>query len=152
MAEYVLTRESVLDLPRAQVFEFFADAANLERITPPQLNFHIVTPQPIDIKKDSLIDYKLTLRGFPLKWRTRISGWNPPFDFVDEQISGPYKQWIHEHTFTQLPGGGTGIKDVVRYRLPLEPLGDLMHFLVRRELDRIFDFRQKAVERILTTS
>ncbi len=150
MAEYVLTREAVIALPRAEVFEFFADAANLERITPPELNFQIVTPQPIDIKKDSLIDYKLTLRGFPIKWRTRISDWNPPFDFVDEQISGPYKQWIHEHTFTELPGGGTGIKDVVRYRLPLEPLGDLMHFLVRRELNYIFDFRQKAVEEILT--
>lgn len=150
MAEFVLTSEAVIDLPRAEVFEFFADAANLERITPPELNFQIVTPQPIDIQKDSLIEYKLTLRGFPMKWRTRISQWNPPFDFIDEQISGPYKQWIHKHTFTKLPGGGTGIKDVVRYRLPLEPLGDLMHFLVRRELNYIFDFRQKAVEEILT--
>jgi ligand-binding SRPBCC domain-containing protein len=149
MTEYVLTRDAVIDLSRAEVFEFFADAVNLERITPPELNFHIITPQPIEIKKDSLIDYKLKLRGFPIKWRTRISAWNPPFDFIDEQISGPYKQWIHEHTFTELPDGKTGIKDVVRYRLPLEPLGDIMHFLVRKELEYIFDFRQKAVMEIL---
>src|SRR5215204_3213809 len=102
MAEYVLTRESVIDLPRPEVFDFFADAGNLERITPPQLNFNIVTAQPIDIHEGSLIDYKLKLRGFPIKWRTRISQWNPPFDFIDEQIHGPYKQWIHEHTFTEL--------------------------------------------------
>jgi ligand-binding SRPBCC domain-containing protein len=149
MAEHILTRESVIDLPRPRVFDFFADAMNLERITPPQLNFHIITPQPIDIHAGALIDYTLKLRGFPIKWRTRISEWNPPFDFVDEQLKGPYKQWIHTHTFTELENGATGIKDVVRYRLPMEPLGDIMHFLVRRELDNIFDYRQKAVDEIL---
>lgn len=150
MAEFILTRTSEIDLPRGQVFDFFADAGNLERITPPELNFHIITPQPIDLHEGALIEYDLKLRGFPIRWRTVISKWDPPYEFVDEQLKGPYAQWIHQHIFTELPGGATLIQDNVRYRLPLEPLGDVMHFMVRKELDRIFDFRQKAVEEILS--
>lgn len=149
MAEYVLTRDLTLDLPREEVFRFFADAGNLERITPPELEFHIITPQPIDIKKGALIDYRLKLRGFPLTWKTVISTWNPPHEFVDEALKSPYKQWIHRHTFTEIGESKTLIKDEVRYRLPLEPLGDLAHFIVRRELNYIFDFRQKTVKKIL---
>lgn len=149
MAEHVLKRSLTLNLPRERVFDFFADAANLERITPPQLNFHIVTQQPIDLKEDALIDYKLKLRGLPLIWRTVISVWRPPFEFVDEALKSPYKQWIHRHTFTEIGENKTLIEDEVRYRLPFEPFGDLAHFIVRRELNYIFDFRQKTVAEIL---
>jgi ligand-binding SRPBCC domain-containing protein len=149
MAEHLLKRSLILDVPLQTVFEFFADAANLERITPPQLNFHIITPQPIEMKKGALIDYKLKLHGFPLRWQTLISEWNPPFSFVDEALKSPYKQWIHRHTFTELAPNKTLIEDTVRYRLPLEPFGDLGHFWVRRELNQIFDFRQKTVAAIL---
>lgn len=149
MAEHTLRTALTLNLPREQVFAFFADAANLERITPPQLNFHILTPQPIEIAKGTLIDYQLKLRGFPIKWRTEISEWNPPFSFVDQQLSGPYKQWIHRHTFTEIDAETTLIEDEVRYRLPVEPLGDIAHFIVRSELDKIFGFRQKTVAELL---
>jgi ligand-binding SRPBCC domain-containing protein len=149
MAEHILTRSLTIDLPREEVFEFFADAGNLERITPPELNFHIITPQPINIEQGMLIDYKLRLRGIPMKWRTEISVWEPPFRFVDRQLRGPYAQWIHTHTFTELGPAKTQIDDEVRYRLPLEPLGDIAHFIVRKELDHIFDFRTVAVKRIL---
>jgi len=149
MAEHILTRELTLDLPRKTVFDFFADAGNLERITPPELNFHITTNQPIDIKKGTLIDYQLKLRGFPVKWQTVISEWNPPHLFVDRALKSPYKQWIHRHTFTELSENKTLIEDEVKYRLPIEPFGDLAHWLVRRELDYIFDFRQKIVGEIL---
>lgn len=149
MSEHILTRKLTLDLPRAEVFAFFADAGNLERITPPELNFHIVTPQPIDIKKGALIDYRLKLRGFPLTWKTVISTWNPPVEFVDEALKSPYQQWIHRHTFTELDANKTLIEDEVRYRLPLEPLGDIAHFFVRKELAYIFDYRQQAVREIL---
>lgn len=149
MAEHILTRELTLDLPRPEVFDFFADAGNLERITPPQLNFQITTPQPINIKQGALIDYKLKMRGLPIKWRTEISVWEPPFRFVDQQLIGPYTQWIHTHTFTELGPEQTLIVDEVRYRLPFEPLGDIAHFFVRKELDQIFDYRQKAVMEIL---
>ena len=150
MAEHTLTRSSTIGRPLREVFDFFADAGNLERITPPELNFHIITPQPIDIEKGTLIDYSLKLRGLPMKWRTEISVWDPPFEFVDQQLSGPYKQWIHRHRFTELEKGKTLIEDEVRYRLPLEPLGDVVHFIVRRELNYIFDHRQKTVAELLS--
>ncbi|HEX8286618.1 MAG TPA: SRPBCC family protein [Pyrinomonadaceae bacterium] len=149
MSEHILTRKLTLDLPREKVFDFFADAVNLERITPPELNFQIITAQPIDIRKGTLIDYRLKLRGIPLKWKTEISVWNPPYEFVDRALKSPYRQWIHRHTFTEIEKNKTLIEDEVRYRLPLEPLGDLAHFLVRKELNYIFDFRQKTVAEIL---
>ncbi len=152
MTEHILTRSLTLALPRETVFDFFADAVNLERITPPELGFNITTPQPIDIRQGSLIDYKLNMRGIPVKWRTEILVWKPPHEFVDRQLKGPYKQWIHRHTFTELAENETLIEDEVRYRLPLEPFGDLAHFIVRRELNYIFDFRQKAVAEIFATA
>jgi ligand-binding SRPBCC domain-containing protein len=149
MAEHILTRELTLNLPIETVFDFFADAGNLERITPPELNFKITTSQPIDIKARTLIDYQLKLRGLPIKWQTIIAEWNPPRVFVDRALKSPYKQWIHRHTFTKLAEEKTLIEDEVRYRLPFEPFGDLAHWFVRRELDYIFDFRQTAVAEIL---
>ena len=148
MAEYILEREQIVKRPRAEVFRFFADAANLEKITPPELNFHIITPQPIDVRKGALIDYRLKLRGIPLTWKTEITEWNPPHDFVDTALQSPYKQWIHLHTFEDGAPGETIMKDVVRYRLPLEPLGDIAHFYVRKELRYIFDYRYQAIEEI----
>lgn len=150
MAEHILTRELELALPIGRVFDFFSDAGNLERITPPELSFRIVTPQPIEIKKGTLIDYKLKLRGFPVTWQTLITEWDPPHVFVDEALKSPYRQWIHRHTFTKRAADRTLIEDEVRYRLPLAPIGDLIaHWFVRRELDYIFDFRQRAVREIL---
>ncbi len=149
MTEHILTRKLTLDLPREQVFEFFANARNLERITPSQLNFHIVTPQPIKLQKGTLIDYKLKLRGLSLKWRTEITEWNPPFSFTDEALKSPYKQWIHRHVFTEIAANKTLIEDEVKYRLPFAPFGDMAHFFVRQELNHIFDFRQKTVTEIL---
>lgn len=149
MAEHILTRQLTLDLPIRKVFEFFADAGNLERITPPELNFNIITRQPIDVKQGTLIDYQLKLRGIPVKWRTEIAVWNPPYSFVDRALKSPYKQWIHRHTFSAISETKTAIEDEVKYRLPLEPFGDVANWFVRRELDYIFDFRQKIVKEIL---
>ena len=145
MAEHILTRSLILDVPRERVFPFFADAGNLELITPPELGFNIITPSPIEMMKGTLIDYRLTMLGLPIKWRTEITEWDPPYRFVDIQIRGPYSQWIHTHTFTEIEPSKTLIEDEVRYRLPLEPLGDLVHFLIERELERIFEFRRLSV-------
>jgi ligand-binding SRPBCC domain-containing protein len=151
MAEHILERKQIIKRPRAEVFEFFADAGNLERITPPELNFQIITPQPIDVRKGALIDYQLKLRGIPITWKTEITQWNPPHDFVDTALKSPYKQWIHLHTFEDGAEGETVMRDIVRYRLPLEPLGDIAHFYVKKELAYIFDYRYKVIEEIFGT-
>ncbi|HEY4056000.1 MAG TPA: SRPBCC family protein, partial [Kofleriaceae bacterium] len=131
--------------PRHEVFEFFANAENLEKLTPPSLSFHILSPTPIEMKRGARIDYRIKLQGVPMKWRTKIEAYEPEERFIDIQEKGPYKTWHHTHTFRDVPGG-TEIRDRVEYELPLGPLGAIAHALfVKRQLRGIFDYRVKVM-------
>jgi ligand-binding SRPBCC domain-containing protein len=144
-----LERTQLVPRHRDEVFAFFADASNLEAITPPFLRFRIVTPMPVEMRLGTRIDYVLSLSGVPLRWRTRITEWQPGVRFVDEQESGPYAFWRHAHEF-ESRGTSTQVRDVVDYAEPLGPLGRAAHVLfVERALRRIFDFRRHAIQRLL---
>jgi ligand-binding SRPBCC domain-containing protein len=146
---YRLERSQLVPLPPDDTFAFFSDASNLEVITPPWLRFRIRTRRPIHMQEGTLIDYRLALHRVPLRWRTQITLWQPRRMFVDTQVRGPFSLWEHTHSF-EPTGRGTVIRDVVRYRLPFGLLGAIVHrALVRRDLERIFDFRRDAVERLL---
>ncbi len=149
MTQRTLERVQFIPRPRSEVFAFFSDASNLERITPPFLRFRIVTPTPIDIREGALLDYRLSLFGVPFSWRTRIDVFEPDVRFVDSQLRGPYSLWRHLHEFTEVDGG-TRMLDRVEYDVPLGPLGDVARALfVTRTVERIFDFRADAIEGLL---
>jgi hypothetical protein len=144
MRKFRLNRECRLPLPPAEVFPFFADAANLEHITPPWLNFRMVS-HPGPMFEGALISYRLRWGPFPMRWLTRITKWDPPHEFADFQERGPYRLWHHTHRF--LPeNGGTRMIDIVDYALPLGRLGVIAERLfVRRDIERIFEHRNRVI-------
>jgi ligand-binding SRPBCC domain-containing protein len=145
MSTRVLTAELWLPKALSSVFPFFADAGNLQRITPEWVNFRVLTPLPIEMREGALIDYRIKVRGVPLGWRTRITGWDPPRRFEDVQVRGPYVKWEHEHTFEEVDGG-TMCRDRVRYR---SPLGWILHpLVVDRDVRRIFEYRQARLAEV----
>ena len=151
MTVHVLERCQRLPVPAERAFAFFGDAHNLEAITPPWLRFRVLTPGAIEMRADALIEYRLRLHGLPLSWLTRIEVWEPPHRFVDVQLRGPYALWEHTHTFEPAGEDAVVISDRVRYALPFGRLGELARRLfVRRDLDRIFDHRMRAIAGRLT--
>jgi ligand-binding SRPBCC domain-containing protein len=140
-----LERSLFLPRPREEIFAFFSDAGNLERITPPFLQFRILTPRPIPMKPGAIIDYKLRLYGIPFHWRTLIETFDPPVSFSDVQLTGPYRRWHHLHEFLEVPGG-TEMRDRVDYELPFPLFAPIIHPLfVRRSVQQIFDYRNKVI-------
>ncbi len=142
MKTFLLKREIWLPRPRAEVFAFFSEARNLQTITPDWLKFEVLTPGALQMRVGLLIDYRITVHGFPIRWRTEIAEWNPPDHFTDIQLRGPYSVWRHHHTFVERDGG-TLCGDEVLYR----PKGGwLMDWLfVRRDLHRIFSYREQRL-------
>ena len=141
---HTLQTTSDLDFPIEEVFEFFSNATNLERITPPELSFRILTPLPIEMRDGARIDYELSLFHIPFRWKTEIASWRPNERFVDEQLSGPFRLWHHTHEFRESTRG-TRMMDTVRYSLPLAPVGELALPLIRRQLEKIFNYRSEVI-------
>jgi ligand-binding SRPBCC domain-containing protein len=145
----LLERRQRIARPLQDVFAFFADAGNLEAITPPWLGFQIRTPLPIEMQTGAIIEYQIRLWSLPVRWKTVIEDWQPPHRFVDRQLSGPYALWHHTHEFKETDGGVL-MSDCVRYRVPHGPLGSLAQTLfVRRWLDQIFDYRRQKIDELL---
>mgnify|MGYP005848429715 CR=1 FL=1 len=138
-SQSVLDVEMWLPYKPHELFPFYADAFNLEVITPPWLNFHVLTPRPIDMHAGTLIDYRLRVHGLPVRWRTLIEAWEPPLRFVDTMVRGPYQRWWHEHTFIEHEGG-TIVRDHVEFRAPLRWLTHRL--FVERDVATIFDYRK----------
>jgi len=147
--EYRLEREQWIPADLGRVFGFFADARNLADITPPWLRFRVLTPAPLEMREGLQLDYRIRLALLPLRWRTRVTEWKPPYGFVDVQERGPFSLWEHAHRFRPVKsegGDGVLVTDVVRYALPLGPVGRLAHGLaVRAMLAAIFDYRRASV-------
>lgn len=139
---FTLTTKQWLPRPLPEVFAFFADAGNLDALTPGWLRFEILTPRPIAMKVGALIDYRLRLRGLPIRWQSAITDWSPPHRFVDEQRRGPYRLWHHTHTFAEVDGG-TAVRDIVRYDVSGGALVNAL--FVRRDLEKIFTYRQQQL-------
>ena len=145
MTVHTIETEVWLPKPLDIVFLFFADARNLATLTPPWLRFSVLTPGPIQLKPGALIDYRLHLHRIPIRWQSEITAWQPPHRFVDEQRRGPYRCWIHEHTFVE-HNGGTLARDRVQYAVSG---GSLVNYLfVARDLQRVFAFRKETLIRI----
>ena len=149
MTESSFSSEIWLPKSPEEVFSFFGNAHNLEVITPPWLRFRILSAHPIVMGSGTLIDCRINLRGIPLRWRTRIKVWAPPHRFTDVQIRGPYRLWHHEHIF-EPQDNGTLCRDRVRYAV----LGGLLadRLFVRRDVERIFEFRKQKLLEIFDTS
>ena len=152
MKIYELYKTQFINQPIDVVFNFFSKPENLALITPSKLAFKILTPTPITINKGTLIDYTIRLMRFPVHWRTLITKYNPPYEFVDEQIKGPYLFWHHTHTFKAV-NGGSEIKDKVRYSIPMGYLGQFIHKIwIKKDLEKIFEYRKAVIDKLFNQS
>ncbi|MES2379830.1 MAG: SRPBCC family protein [Bacteroidota bacterium] len=148
MKEYVLYKTTVINKPLIEVFEFFSKAENLNKITPNEVHFKILTPLPIPMAKGTLIDYQIKVNGIPFVWRTEISEWNPPFKFADQQLTGPYSKWYHEHFFEE-KDGQTIMTDKVTYLSKGWIIAPLLHRLfVNKKVKQIFEHREIQLQQI----
>jgi ligand-binding SRPBCC domain-containing protein len=146
----ILERTQIVPRPIAETFGFFSDPHNLQRLTPPFLQFKFLATPPKVMHPGTVIDYQIRLYGVPVHWRTRIEIVEAPRKFVDVQEKGPYALWRHSHSFRDTGDGATEMKDRVEYAMPLGPLGEIAYYLfVKRSLAQIFEFRERALAAIM---
>jgi ligand-binding SRPBCC domain-containing protein len=145
MRTYRLQTQLWLPQPREEIFNFFSDPSNLDRLTPPWLHFEVLTPKSVEMNAGTLLDYRLRLHGIRLRWQSEISVWEPPNRFIDRQTKGPYRQWVHEHNFSAHQGG-TLVGDSVTYSVPGGRI--IQKLLVAPDLDRVFGYRHKILKEL----
>jgi len=148
MKPHILEVTTIINKPIAEVFDFFSKAENLNALTPPELEFKILSPLPIEMKPGALIDYRIKLNGIPFNWRTEICVWEPGKKFVDQQIKGPYVRWHHTHSFVD-KGHFTEMTDRVEYLSPgwiLEPI--VHNLIVKKRVEAIFKYREKKLSEL----
>ena len=146
MKIFHLKTEQKIEKSQDELFSFFSDAYNLAEITPPWLHFQMLTPAPIEMKVGTLINYRLKLRGIPIRWQSEITAWNPPHSFVDEQRRGPYRRWVHTHTFVPVPDG-TLVRDEVEYAVLGGKL--VQKFFVAPDIEKIFAYRSAKLKELI---
>ena len=152
MKLYELNKTQLINDSIDNVFDFFSKPENLKTITPEKLSFKILTPTPIVMDKGTVIDYTIRLFGIQIHWRTLITKYNPPYEFVDEQIKGPYNFWHHTHKFKKVDGG-VEILDRVIYSIPMGIIGSVLYFIwIKRDLEKIFLHRKEVIENILVNN
>jgi len=150
MKIYQLERMQTLPVSREELFRFFEQPENLSRVTPSSVGFNILTPAPIEMKTGLVLDYTIKVLGFPIRWTTLISSYDPPKRFIDVALRSPYAFWHHTHTFKQNDDGSTIMTDQVRYALGFGPFGPIVHALfVKRKLKHIFDYRAEVIAELL---
>lgn len=145
MKTFLFKTQQTIKKPLTEVFDFFSDAHNLAVITPPWLRFEVLTPAPIEMVVGTRIDYRLKLRGIPLRWQSEITEWNPPYTFADAQRQGPYRLWQHTHTFDETDDGVV-VGDVVEYAV--WGGGLVNKFFVRPDIEKIFAYRTEQLDEI----
>ncbi len=145
MKTFLFETQQTLACPLSEVFDFFSDAHNLAIITPPWLHFEVLTPAPIEMLPGTRIDYRLKLRGIPIRWQSEITEWNPPYAFADEQRRGPYRLWRHKHTFDETENGVV-VGDSVEYAVWGNAL--INKFFVRPDIEKIFAYRSAQLEEL----
>ena len=132
-----------------EIFDFFSRPENLQKLTPPHMSFHILTPPPIVMQEELKLDYKLKVHGLPLRWTSLISKWNPPHSFTDKQIKGPYREWTHTHSFSE-EGEGTLVEDHIVFKVPGGRLVEKL--VVQKDLASVFSYRHQMLEKIFGTA
>lgn len=148
MKVYALKSKQKINKSLKEVFDFFKSPENLSKLTPSKLNFKILTPTPIEMKNGQLIDYTINILGFKVHWRTMITSYSEPYEFIDQQLIGPYTMWHHKHTFED-KGDYVDMNDEVNYVMPFGVFGKIAHYLyVKKELEDIFLYRTKIIDKI----
>lgn len=145
MPDFRIASSVTLSRPLGEVFEFFSKAENLGLLTPPWLRFTIMSPLPIEMKAGALIEYRIRLHCIPMKWVSEITEWDPPRMFEDTQIRGPYRKWVHRHTFEETDEG-TVVTDDVTYQVPG---GSIINKLfVAGRMRKIFAYREEKLRQL----